>query len=136
MERLEKLREVFSRDEFAKAAGIQIIEAGERGTLCEMPITKRHENARGTVMGGAIFTLADFCASVAANWDSVDGSTITLQANINFLSAAKGSKLLAYGKRIRKGGSTAVHEVEIKDDLGTPVACASVTGYVLHGNKK
>ncbi len=135
MNSLEKMREAFSRDEFAKAAGIQILEAGEQGVVCEMPITKLHENARGTVMGGAIFTLADFCASVAANWDSTEGTTITLQANINYLSASKGSKLLAYGKRIRKGGSTAVHEVEIKDDLGNPVAIATVTGYVLRGKK-
>lgn len=43
---------------------------GSRGhAVCEMVLDDKHRNAQGGVMGGAIFTLADFCLAVACNVD-------------------------------------------------------------------
>ena len=136
MGNLERLQETFSGDQFVKNAGITITAVDEECVVCQMPIQKLHENNRGKVMGGAIFTLADFSASVAANLDAEGSTTITLQANINFLSEAKGVVLYARASRIKKGRNTALHEVEITDELGTKVAKASITGYILHEKGK
>lgn len=133
MRSLEEIREGFSGDRFAtNQAKIQIVEVDPDHAICEMPITENHLNARNTVMGGAIFTLADFTAAVTANAYAENNTTITLHADITYLSPAKGKKLIAEGKCIKSGKSTTLHTVSICDDLGTLVAHVDVNGYVLH----
>lgn len=132
MPTLSEIREAFSRDRFAtEAAGIVITSAQPFHAACEMELRPHHRNVRGTPMGGAIFTLADFTAAVAANAFSERTDTITLHADITFLSAAKGEKLIATASCVKQGHSTALYTVEITDELGTPVAHASVNGFVL-----
>lgn len=132
MPTLEEIREVFSRDRFAtEAAGIVITRAEPRFAVCEMEICSHHKNARGTPMGGAIFTLADFTAAVAANGFAEHTDAITLHADISFLSAAKGTRLIATAECVKHGRSTCLYTVTITDELETPVALASVNGFVL-----
>ena len=84
-----------------------------------------------TVMGGAIFTLADFAAAVAANGHAED-TTITLHGDITYLSPAKGKTLIAHATTVKQGRSAALHQIEIRDDLGILVAHATMNGFVLH----
>ncbi len=58
---LEQTRKFFQKDSFAVNSGISIDEVGEGYARCSMKVQKMHTNVRGTVMGGAIFTLADLC---------------------------------------------------------------------------
>ena len=59
MKSLDEIREYFSGDLFAtKAAGAVIDEAEDGFARCSMELSDTHRNARGAVMGGAIFTLA------------------------------------------------------------------------------
>ena len=137
MPTIDQIRARFSNDRFAtQAAEIRIVEAQPQYAVCEMPILEKHRNARGTPMGGAIFTLADFAAAVAANGFAERTDTISLHADITFLSAAKGTRLIAKARCIRQGRTTALHEVEITDELGTLVARASVNGFVLQRAEK
>ena len=137
MPTIDQIRARFSNDRFAtQAAEIRIVEAQPQYAVCEMPILEKHRNARGTPMGGAIFTLADFAAAVAANGFAERTDTISLHADITFLSAAKGTRLIAKASCIRQGRTTALHEVEITDELGTLVARASVNGFVLQRAEK
>ena len=137
MPTIDQIRAHFSNDRFAtQAAEIRIVEAQPQYAVCEMPILEKHRNARGTPMGGAIFTLADFAAAVAANGFAEQTDTISLHADITFLSAAKGSRLIAKASCIRQGRTTALYEVEITDELGTLVARASVNGFVLQRAEK
>ena len=65
---LEQLEAEFNNDKFAThAAHCKIIEGNKGHSVCEMPIEDIHRNAMGNVMGGAIFTLADFALAVAGN---------------------------------------------------------------------
>ena len=62
---LEKAREFFGKDTYAiVTSGIQIEQVGEHYSKCSMKLTDIHRNAYGGVMGGAIFTLADFTFAV------------------------------------------------------------------------
>lgn len=132
MRDLNEIRQAFTADRFATdLAKIRIVSASPDSAVCEMPITPEHLNARGTVMGGAIFTLADFTAAVAANAFAEETNTISLHADITYLSAPKGSKLIAAASCIRQGRTTALHSIEIRDDLDTLVAHACMNGYVL-----
>lgn len=120
-------------DRFAtELAGISIVSVGAGKAICEMPITSMHLNARGTVMGGAIFTLADYTAAVAANAESPEGDTITMHGDITFLNAAKGSKLIATAHCIKSGRTLCLYEVMIIDEQGSTVAHATMNGFTLH----
>ena len=132
MRTLDEIRKAFNADKFAtEAAGITI-ETAERGhAVCKMPILPKHLNARGTVMGGAIFTLADFTSAVAANGHAEETNTITLHGDITYLNPAKGTELIAEASVVKQGRTVALYDVMIHDELGTLVAKANMNGYVL-----
>ncbi len=132
MRTLEEIRRAFAADRFATEAAEITIETADRGhAVCKMPILPKHLNARGTVMGGAIFTLADFASAVAANAHAEQTNTITLHGDITYLSPAKGKTLIAAADVVRQGRTTALYDVVIRDELGTLVAKAGMNGYVL-----
>ncbi len=117
---LEEIRTYFAQDRFAAQAQCSIIEARANHAICEMPITPDHLNANGTVMGGAMFTLADFTMAVISNLDNKP--TVAIDCTIRFFSPAKGKKLIATGSTNKGGRSVGFYTVDIEDDLGTKVA--------------
>ena len=131
-EQYTELIRSFANDRFAtEAAKIEIVEVRDGYAVCKMPLTPLHKNSRGAPMGGAIFTLADFTAAVAANGFAEHTDTISLHAEITFLGPAKGEKLIAKAGCIKQGRTTSLYMVEVTDELGTLVAQASVNGFVL-----
>ena len=68
-QKLEQIQKVFANDRFATDNGAVIEQVDEGYAKCWLEIQPHHLNAAGTVMGGAIFTLADFAFAVASNWN-------------------------------------------------------------------
>lgn len=101
MKTLNEVRDFFANDRFATDNGAVIEEVGENSATVSMTIEDHHRNAVGIVMGGAIFTLADFAFAVASNHENP--GTVSLSANITFLKASKGSKLIAKAECVRDG---------------------------------
>ncbi len=126
---LEEAREFFRNDRFASSNGMTLDELREGGCVCSMTLRDDHRNALGGVMGGVIFTLADFAFAVASNHDH--RSTVALDVNIHFLSASKGERLRAEARCVKSGRTTGVYEITVTDDLGKTVALFVGTGYKL-----
>ena len=127
---LEKARDFFGKDIFAsKTTGIEIEEIGDHYAKCVLNITDSHKNAYGGVMGGAIFTLADYTFAVASNFNAPQ--TVSVSSNISFSGMAKGKKLIAESNLIKDGRSTCLYSIEIKDELGTKVAFVTINGMKL-----
>lgn len=126
---IEEAREYFDGDLFAKNARITIDELDEGMCICSMEITPMHKNAAGGVMGGAIFTLGDLAFAVASN--NMHRTTVAQNVSINFLSGAKGNRLIAKAKCKKDGKSTCVYNIDITDDTGREVAQFIGTGYKL-----
>lgn len=127
---LQQIREYFGEDRFATEAAGAVIEEAEDGyARCSMPLTKIHRNARGAVMGGAIFTLADFAFAVASNCAGT--GVVTLTSQISYLGTAKGERLIAEARRVKQGRSTGYYTVSVRDELGSPVAEVTETGFVV-----
>lgn len=124
---LEEIQEHFKKDRFADLAQCKVVEAHVGNVVCEMPITPDHLNANGTVMGGAMFTLADFAMAVASNLD--EKPTVAINCNIRFFTTAKGTKLIAKGKTDRAGRRIGFYTIDIYDDLGTYVAQFNSTAH-------
>lgn len=130
MSDLEKARDFFYKDLYAtKLSGIQIDEVSEHYAKCTMKITENHKNAYGGVMGGAIFTLADFTFAVASNFNAPQ--TVSVTSQINYTGMAKGEKLIAEARVIKDGRSTCLYEIIITDDKETQVAFVTITGMKL-----
>ncbi len=130
MPTMEELNERFRADRFAAQAGVEIREAEPGRALCAMPLRPCHMNANGAPMGGAIFTLADFAYAVASN-GFTDRIIVSQQVAITFLAPARGTELLAEAKCLKSGRTTCLYAVDVRDELGTYVAHATVNGFTV-----
>lgn len=126
-EDIEKVREFFGNDRFAVTNGAVIDEIGDKSAVVSMAIESRHRNALGIVMGGAVFTLADFAFAVASNHEKA--GTVSLNANITFLKASQSNKLIARAECIRDGRTTCYYRVTVKDDTGVLISEVTINGY-------
>ena len=124
---LEEAKKYFSNDKYAtKTSGIEILEVdGDYVKTC-MKIDERHNNAVGGVMGGAIFTLADFTFAVATN--SPEKVTVSVSGQVNFLNSTKGTVLYGESRKIKDGKRTCFYEILIKDNLDENIATVSFCG--------
>lgn len=126
-EDLEKAREFFYKDIYAaETTGCVLEEVGESYAKCTLELSGKHRNGYGAVMGGAIFTLADFTFAVASNFNKTP--TVSVTSQISFLSSSKGTKLIAESKLVKDGRTTCFYEVNVVDDLGKPIALVTFTG--------
>jgi acyl-CoA thioesterase len=124
---LEETREKFKQDRYAtEVTGAEIIAVDKGYAKTQLKIEPRHRNVVGGVMGGAMFTLADFAFAIASNTGYPE--TISISSDIEFLNAVKGSVLTAETHCERAGRRTCTYRIPITDDLGTRVAVVMMTG--------
>ncbi len=127
-------QKIFANDTFAtEATGIHIDYVDEDTTICSLQLDNRHLNAKGSVMGGVIFTLADFAFAIAANSSILAEQKESLQwvsssSTIHFLSSPKGHSLIATTTRIKQGRTQALFQVSITDSYDRQIALVSTTG--------
>lgn len=126
---IDDAREYFSCDRFATENGITLDELDDSHAVTSLTLGARHRNAFGGVMGGAIFTLADFAFAALTN--DRERVTVAQQVSINYLSAAKGKRLIARASFRKDGRSSCVVNVDVTDDAGRDVAQFVGTGFKL-----
>jgi len=125
---IKEAREIFANDRYATVlSGAFIEEIGENYAKCSMKITADHRNAYGGIMGGSIYTLADFAFAVASNFDK-EYATVSVVGQASFMSASKGSVLYAEAKLLKDGKNTCFFDVTITDDLGKLIAVVNFSG--------
>lgn len=124
---LEQAREFFLKDRYAMVTtGIEIDAVGERYARCSLKLDERHKNATGQVMGGALFTLADFVFAVATNFKQP--VTVTTTSQISYLGVAKGDVLYGESRLLKDGKRVCFYEIVITDNLGNTVATVASSG--------
>jgi len=126
---IEEARAYFAGDRFAMTNGMEIVSVSNDRCVCKCLIREDHKNAMGRVMGGVIFTLADFAFAVCDT--NVHMPSTGMDADIRFLSAPKGNELIAEAHIVKSGRTTTIVQVEVTDDLGTKVALLTGTGFKL-----
>ena len=128
MGNIEEARLIFSKDLYAtKLSGIEIDEIGKDYAKCSMRLTENHKNAYGGVMGGAIYTLADFAFAVASNYEK-EQATVSLSSQASFMTATAGDTLFAEAKLLKDGKRNNFFEVTVTDNLNKLVAIVAFTG--------
>lgn len=126
---IDEAREYFSCDRFATDNGMSIDARDDAHSVCSLTVSDRHRNAFGGVMGGAIFTLADFAFASLTN--DRERLTVAQQVSINYLSAPKGERLIAKATYRKDGRSSCVVVVDVSDELGRDVAQFVGVGFKL-----
>lgn len=117
---LDELKAFFDNDRFATLNGCEIREGSIGHSVAELALDERHRNAHGNVMGGAVFTLADFALAIACNVGQEP--TVSVSSTIEFMSTAKGTKLIATCNADKAGRRLAFYTTEVTDDTGRAVA--------------
>ena len=123
---IEEVRTFFGNDRYAtEACGCRVLEAARGHAVCAFTIGDIHKNATGNVMGGAIFTLADFALAIACNIG--ENPTVSVSNTIEYLSTAKGAQLIATCDADKSGRNLGFYTVDVCDELGTHVARMTAT---------
>ncbi len=124
----DEIRDYFSKDLFAvEAAGIEILDFHKDYARTRLLIKPIHRNANNVVMGGCIYTLADFTFAVAANTENPQ--TTTLSSDIIFNAPAPGDVLYAETEMIKSGRTIASFIVKVTDENDRLIATATVLGF-------
>ena len=131
----DNVKKFFSKDNYAKSAGIVIKSIAEDSVQCNMEIKEIHRNSVGGVHGWAIFTLADFTFAIHSNLDNLCGcdvgNTVGQSCKISYLKSTRGNYLIAKSKCLNKGKNMSVYQVEITDDLDKPIAIMIGNGFTI-----
>ena len=118
----------FKNDIYAtEATGIIIDEVSENYAKCYFEIKREHLNAGGVVMGGAIFTLADFTFAVAAN--AGNPTTVSQTSQVTYHAPATGKRLYAEAKCVKNGKATCFFITDVYTDEDRHVATVTSTGF-------
>lgn len=123
-----RLKAIFAKDIFAKRSGVVIDTAARGEARGHMEVTEEHLNAAGTCQGGAIFTLADTLAAVAAN--SLGAMAVTMQSSIQYVRPAGLGRVDAHAYPMAEHKRMPSFKVDVTDSEGRLVAVSTSIFYV------
>lgn len=135
-ELLERLRERATSNSFWRYIGVEALDAGEGWARLRVPLTDDLRNAPGApAHGGVLSFLVDAAigGALATLHEQAAGGVgqATLDLNITFLGAARGEAVIAEGRILRRGGTIAFGEAELRDEGGELVAKGRATYMIL-----
>ena len=117
---MSTLKDFLSKDRFAAAAGIEMLELRAGYARAQMKVHKGLLNAGGIVQGGAVFTLADFAFAGASN--SHGSLALAVDGQISFFSATRSGTLFAEAVEESMSRSLSHCQVRVTNEQGEPVA--------------
>lgn len=126
----ELMRQFLPSSPFVGHLGVRLeaIEAGR--AVVSLPFAASLATIGNVVHGGAIASLIDIAAMVAA-WSGADipeklrGATVAL--SVTYLAAAQGEDLEAEARVLRRGHSLVYCDVDVRTRAGEPAARGLVT---------
>jgi acyl-CoA thioesterase len=118
----------FKNDRFAmQTTGIEVVDVDSQYAKCSLKIDERHLNAAGTVMGGVVFTLADFTFALASNPEGQ--LTVSVSSTIEYLNATKGPVLFCEAECLKNGRSVCFYEMTVREENGKVIARVLTNGF-------
>ena len=116
------------RETLGTTLGIEIVEASAEKLVATMPVEPRHHQPLGYLHGGASVALAETVASVGAYLAAPEGFiTFGMEINANHLRPKQSGRVTATGTPVYAGRSTAVWQVEIRDEEETLICVSRCT---------
>ncbi len=110
----EGLKKYFSKDEFARSIGCEIVDAGEGRAKVRMEVRPQHLNGVGLLHGGAIFTAADLACAVAAN--SRGRVAVLVSSTVIYMKPARGKAIVATARELSRTRKLGTYTVDVVDE--------------------
>ena len=130
-DRLERARERFAGDAFARWLGVVIAELADDRAALRLPSREEHLNARGVLQGGASAALVTMAATLAA-WTGVDLDAdlqlACVDLSVQYLASAAHEDVVAEARTLRRGRSLVVLEVALRTAAGART-CHGLVSY-------
>lgn len=135
-ELLERIRERARTNSFWRMLGIEPLAAGEGWVRLRLPLRDDLCNAPGAPLhGGVIAALIDAAVggALATLHDAAEGGTgqASLDANVSFIGAVRSGAAIVEGRILRRGGTIAFGEAEVRDEDGALAAKGRATYMIL-----
>lgn len=109
------LEEYFNRDRLAKTLDFKIEQAEDGYAKTSVILKDMHKNGADMLHGGTIFALADFALAIACNFKGI--LTVSTNASISFMKAAKGGKVTAVARRVNETRKLGFYTIDVYDEL-------------------
>ena len=118
---------------FAKAAGVEIDEAGADVVRGRMEWAAERCTADGSLHGGALMTLGDTLGALCAflNLPSGSAGTTTIESKTNFFRAVRQGTVSAVARPLHVGRATIVVQTDLIDEAGRRVGQVTQTQAIL-----
>lgn len=124
---LDEARDYFGHDRYAvDVTGISIDAVGENYSKVSLTVQDKHLGAKDHLMGGVLYTMADFAFAVATN--TPEHFTMTTTSTISYLSQPKDPHITGECKGIKNGRRTCLFETRLTDGIGTLLAVVTING--------
>jgi uncharacterized protein (TIGR00369 family) len=116
------------RETLVQTLGIQMLEASPQKVVAELEVTPKVHQPFGFLHGGASVALAETVASIGAYLAAPEGYTsFGLEINANHLRSIQSGKITATATPLHSGRTTAVWNIEIRDEQGRLVCVSRCT---------
>jgi uncharacterized protein (TIGR00369 family) len=128
--RADIIRQFLPTSPYVGHLGMQLTDMQPDMAVLKLPFERSLVTLGNTIHGGAIASLIDTAAMVAA-WsdttvvENLRGTTVGL--TVSYLAAAQGEDLRAIARVLRRGRSLVYLDVEVQSVSGTNVARGLVT---------
>ena len=110
---------------FTEHLGVQLVESTREHALVSLQRRPELLNSWGATHGGVIMTMLDLVMSWAVRGHyGVGGGVLTVDLSVGFMKGSFGDKVIAEGRVLHGGKSTAFCEAEARDDQGALLAKA------------
>ena len=121
---------------FVEHLGIRVTEQSKARAATVLDKRAELLNSWGAAHGGVVMTMLDHVMSAAVRGHyGVDGGVLTVDMSVGFMNAGTSSHILAEGRVLHGGQSTAFCEAEARDEDGKLLAKAIGT-FKLLGEKR
>jgi len=118
-----------NKNTLMETLGIQFTNAGEGFVEATMPVDSRVHQPYGILHGGASIALAETVGSVLSAYsiDMAHFKSVGMQMTSNHLRPKKDGIVLARAEFVKKGRTTHLIKVEIKDEEGKIISYCHLT---------
>ena len=132
----ERIRERTRSNNFWRMLGIEALAAGEGWVRLRLPLRDELLNAAGAPLhGGVVAALIDAAVggALATLHEAAAGGTgqATLDANVSYIGAVREGAAIVEGRILKRGGTIAFGEAEVRDESGALAAKGRVTYMIL-----
>lgn len=110
---------------FAEYLGIRLTEQSKERAVIALDRRPELLNSWGSTHGGVIMTMLDYVMGAAVRGHyGEDSSVLTVDLSLGFMKPAMTAQMVAEGRVLHRGHSTAFCEAEARDHSGTLLAKA------------